>query len=46
MTVLQRLLLEAGTAIIVVLAAYALIPVWLIIVNGDKLAPKKKEEEE
>ena len=57
MTILQRLLLEAGTAAIVVLTAYALLPVLLILINGDMTAARKtpsspdrgargKEEEE
>ena len=47
MTVLQRLLLEAGTAAIIVLTMYALVPVLLIVVNAGKFdAPRKKNEEE
>ena len=43
MTILERLILEAGTALIVVLAVYALMPVLLIIMSGS--VPDKKEEE-
>ena len=40
MTVLQKLILEAGTALIVVLAIYALLPVFMIILSGE--VPKKE----
>lgn len=42
MSILQKLILEAGTAVIIVLTAYALMPVLLIIINGE--IPMKRKD--
>ena len=44
MTLLQRLILEAGTMVIIVLGAYALTPVLLMIIAAGQAPEKDKDD--
>lgn len=45
MTLLQRLILEAGTMVIIVLGAYALTPVLLMIITAGRTETSHDSDE-
>ena len=46
MTLLQRLILEAGTMVIIVLGAYALTPVFLLILTAGRTEKSNESDDD